>query len=154
MKARFIVDVDVDVNTACRERDVVEQLRRYIANSVPGFPGMRKVDCVLVTFGDDFSVCPTVGVRTTIEAVTPKSVEPSDRYLRKYIRAKTAQGDVAFTGVVVIYTDAPTVAVNCLDGTQAHWRADLCEVLELPEELIQLILDKRTAATDDFDRRR
>ena len=64
----------------------------------------------------------------------------ANQYLGKLVIARTAQGAFQFVGKCVAYCDAPTVTVNQPDGTQAHWRADMVEVLEVPQEVIAALL--------------
>lgn len=54
--------------------------------------------------------------------------------LGAYITARFTDGSVAFSGQMVIYCDSPMVGVNCPDGTQRHWRADMCEVSAMPPQ--------------------
>lgn len=49
------------------------------------------------------------------------------------VRLRYATGDWTHgRGVVIAYTDAPTVTVLTPDGRYVSWRADLTEVEELP----------------------
>jgi len=56
-------------------------------------------------------------------------------YLGKVVAVRTLQGDLVALGQCVGYTDRPTINVNGMDGKQTHWIADLCEVIELPEDV-------------------
>lgn len=64
----------------------------------------------------------------------------SDKYLNKLVIARTMQGDIQFVGRCVSYCDAPTISVNTPNGGQSHWRADLCEVVEIDPKALDLLL--------------
>lgn len=66
--------------------------------------------------------------------------EASDRYLGKILVAKFGTGGFNFAGRCIAYCDAPTVTVEPADGKQAHWRADLTEVVVDNEEVALLIV--------------
>ncbi len=63
----------------------------------------------------------------------------SEKFLGKIVVGRTALGEVQFVGQCVSFTDAPTVTVNLPDGSQAHWHAELCEVIELNPALEWLV---------------
>jgi hypothetical protein len=48
--------------------------------------------------------------------------------LGKTATAKTAQGEFYAQGKVIAYCEAPTVTIELPDGSQVHWRLDLCEI--------------------------
>jgi len=53
----------------------------------------------------------------------------------KIVVARTAQGERHAVGIVVSYCDVPTVNIRKPDGTQLIWRADLCEVLSIDDDV-------------------
>ena len=59
----------------------------------------------------------------------------ANRFLGKIVVARTAQGERHIVGIVVSYCDAPTVNIRRPNGTQANWRADLCEVLPIDDDV-------------------
>lgn len=60
----------------------------------------------------------------------------SDKWLGKVVVARTGQGDFHFVGRCFSYCDAPTLGVELPNGDRSHWRADMCEVIEMPDEAI------------------
>jgi hypothetical protein len=72
----------------------------------------------------------------------------NEEHLGRMVTLRTADGQPHKTGQMVCYCPVPSVTINLLDGTQAHWRADMCG-LSSPEDLeaiaIQAITEKRTS---------
>ena len=62
------------------------------------------------------------------------------QYLRKWAVANYGVGNGnAGEGMVVGYTNQPTVTIRCLDGSTIHWVAGLCEFRDLTEREQQLM---------------
>lgn len=61
--------------------------------------------------------------------------EESEKFLGKIIVARTGQGDTHAVGKCIAYCEAPTVTFNTPSGKQISWRADLCEVIEMPKDV-------------------
>lgn len=61
----------------------------------------------------------------------------ADKYLNKLLIARTAQGSLQFVGRCVSFCDAPTVTAITADGDTVSWRADLCEIVALPDDVVE-----------------
>ena len=56
--------------------------------------------------------------------------------VQRLLIARTAPGELVGVGLCVGYCDAPTVTLETADGKRIHWRADLCELIDVPEDVI------------------
>lgn len=65
----------------------------------------------------------------------------AEKYLGKLVIARTAQGEFKFIGKCISICDAPTIGINLRDGERAHWRVDMVEVVDLPKEAIDALLE-------------
>lgn len=68
--------------------------------------------------------------------------ENAKRYLGKLLVLRTGPGERHAIGQCVSYCDAPTVTIRQLDGTEIHWRADLCEVRDLTLEEVGVLVEQ------------
>ena len=57
--------------------------------------------------------------------------------------ARTGPGSVQFVGRVIAYCDAPQVIIEDADGDQSHWRADMCKVVDIPDDVAEALRPKR-----------
>ena len=60
-------------------------------------------------------------------------------YLGKILVARTAQGTLVAVGRCVSYCDSPMVNIQAADGTQTHWRANMCEELPVSEDVRKVL---------------
>jgi hypothetical protein len=58
------------------------------------------------------------------------TIQPRD--VGKYGRVHTAQGNVVAEGRIVSHSLVPSVCIEQADGTQVHWRHDMCDVVDPP----------------------
>lgn len=72
---------------------------------------------------------------------------PPERWLERIVEARTATDKhLVAVGRVVGYCDAPTVTIERADGTRVHWRADLCEVLDITYDTAEVLFPQGTLA--------
>jgi hypothetical protein len=62
----------------------------------------------------------------------------SEKFLGKLVVGRTAQGELHFVGRCVCYADHPTVGVNRPDGSQVHWAAHLCTIVDMDEKAVEM----------------
>lgn len=63
-----------------------------------------------------------------------------EEMLGRLVVARTAPGNTVCVGECVAYCDAPSVTIQLPDGTQTHWRADLCQVVDLEPEDVKTLM--------------
>lgn len=63
-------------------------------------------------------------------------MDKSDEFLGRMVVARTADGSFHFVGRCISYCYAPTVGIVLPDGTRKHWRADMCQVVDLCGEAV------------------
>lgn len=63
-----------------------------------------------------------------------------DQVVNKILQARTAQGALVAVGRCVSYCDAPTVTIVSADGTRTHWRADMCQWIDIPEDVANALV--------------
>lgn len=77
----------------------------------------------------------------------------AEKYLGKLVIARTAQGEFKFIGKCISICDAPTIGINLRDGERAHWRVDMVEVVDLPKEAIDALLEPESVREEPQPRK-
>lgn len=63
-----------------------------------------------------------------------------DQIVNKILQARTAQGGLVAVGRCISYCDAPTVTIVAADGTRTYWRADMCQPIDIPEDVANALV--------------
>ena len=71
---------------------------------------------------------------------------PDPAILDRLVIARTGLGALHAVGRVIAYCDGPTVTIEQSDGSRVHWRADLCEIVEMEPDAVQILMSGKTVA--------
>ena len=66
----------------------------------------------------------------------------ADRLLTKIVVARTVFGRFQAVGRCIAYCNAPMVEIMLPNGKQVHWRADMVEALDIPDDVANALLPK------------
>lgn len=64
------------------------------------------------------------------------ATRPNEKALGRLVSARASDGHLVGVGRMIAYCDAPTVQIQTASGGKIYWRADMCEVLEVPADAV------------------